>query len=123
MVGYYNEQTVAESGIQSLSCHQHRVIGMSLQDLRDLREVAATLISAATAAVNSEKARVLALVRSKPLEEILAAGIAPRGEAGMSAVSEARKRKDHRFLQHRGPAHPRVERDRGQTEGGSDAQG
>ena len=40
VVAYYNEQTVAETGIQNISVQQDRLVGLSTQDLDDIQKLA-----------------------------------------------------------------------------------
>jgi hypothetical protein len=40
VVAYYNENTVAETGIQNIEVHENRVVGLSRQDLLDIQTLA-----------------------------------------------------------------------------------
>jgi hypothetical protein len=92
VVAYYNQDTVTETGIQSISVQQDRLVGLSMRDLVDIQSLADTLLSIVKARIDAEKARVLEIVRSRPIADVLAVGIKPRGTSGISAVNKARKR-------------------------------
>jgi hypothetical protein len=92
VVAYYNQDTVTETGIQSISVQQDRLVGLSMRDLADIQSLADAILSIVKARIDAEKARVLEIVRSRPIAEVLRVGIKPRGSAGISSVNKARKR-------------------------------
>lgn len=63
VVAYYNEQAVAETGIQSISVQQDRLVGLSMQDLEDIQKLANTVLAVVNARIDAENARVLEIVR------------------------------------------------------------
>jgi hypothetical protein len=92
VVAYYDEETVAQTGIQSISVQQDRLVGLSIPDLENIQNLADTVLAIVNARIDAEKARVLEIVRGRPIGEVLAAGIKPRGTAGIESVMKARKK-------------------------------
>lgn len=92
VVAYYNDQPVAETGIQSISLRQDRLVGLGMQDLTDIQKLADAVLTLVNARIAAEKARVLEIVRRRPVAEVLAAGIKPRRSAGIESVNKARKK-------------------------------
>lgn len=92
VVAYYDENTVAETGIQNIAVQQYHVVGLSPQDLVDIQTLADAILALVQTRIDAEAARVLQIVRGRPVEAVLAVGTKPRSSAGMESVSRARKR-------------------------------
>jgi hypothetical protein len=92
VVAYFNQDTVTETGIDSISVQQDCLVGLSMWDLKDIESLSDALIAVVKARIDTEKARVLDIVRRKPIGEVLAVGIKPRGAGGTSSVNKARER-------------------------------
>jgi len=61
-------------------------------DLRDIESLSDALITIVKTRVDAEKAKVLEIVRGKPVAEVLAVGVRPRGTAGTASVNKRRRR-------------------------------
>ena len=92
VVAYYNTETVAETGIQSISVQQDRIVGLSLQDLTEIQTLAGRLLTVVRERIEAEKGRILEIVQNRPVEEVLASGVKRRGTARVESVSKARRR-------------------------------
>lgn len=92
VVGYYNSDTVAMTGIQSISVQQHRLVGLGTEDLADIDALAGAILALVRPLIDAQKAHVLAPVRSLPIETVLAGGVKSRGAAGMDDVNRPRRK-------------------------------
>lgn len=77
-VARYWAERVYDEGIESISCNHTRVIGLGVRDLQFLLEIIAILRKHVNGVLVRERATVLAVVRSKPLDEILSGGKLPK---------------------------------------------
>ena len=90
VVAYYNEEKVAEEGIQSISLQQRRLIGLGLQDLVDIQKLAEALHIVVKSRIYTEQSGVLKIIRSRPVGEILASGMKAPAELGIESVKKVR---------------------------------
>lgn len=92
VVAYYDQDTVAETGIQNISVQEYRLIGLSMQHLEDMQMLADALLVVVKACIDAEAARVLEIVRGRPVAEVLAVGTKPPNSAGIEAVKRVRRK-------------------------------
>lgn len=90
VVGYYNSDKVNEDGIASISVQHHRVMGLSSADLDNLITLATKIEKHVEELMKSEKNKVLARVRLRPIEEVLRQKIEPIGVLDMSKIDKRR---------------------------------
>jgi hypothetical protein len=70
-VARYWVERVAEEGIEQISCIHNRIVGLSDNDLAELIDLAKTMSAYVDKQVADERAKVLAIVRQMPLEQVL----------------------------------------------------
>lgn len=90
VVGYYNSEKFDEDGITSISVQHHRVMGLSSADLDNLITLATKIKEHVVELMKSEKIKVLARVRLRPIEEVLKQKIEPIGVLDMSKIDKRR---------------------------------
>jgi hypothetical protein len=92
VVAYFNEEAVLTEGIQSISVQQNGLLGLGSQDLAEIQEVTKALLALVNFRMESEKSRILKIVRKMPVEDVLAKGIKPPQVPDMELVNKARSR-------------------------------
>lgn len=60
-----------DEGISDISVTHHRILGLSGKDLQDIVELTGLMLAHVETRIDEERARVLEVVRTKPLKEIL----------------------------------------------------
>lgn len=88
-VARYWVERVHDEGIESVSCNHTRVIGLGVRDLEFLLEIIEVLRRHVDGILVQERAKLLAVVRSKPLDEILNGGKSP----GPTSTDPSKRRK------------------------------
>jgi hypothetical protein len=73
----YWVERVHEEGITEITCQHHRIIGMSIPDLGAMIDLTAVLQQYVKRKIDEERAKLLGIVRSRPIDEILSGGMAP----------------------------------------------
>jgi hypothetical protein len=88
---YWVERVQAE-GISSVECNSISVSAMSVDDADGIIELTSTFLVHVEALIRNEKARLLQLVRSLPLEDVLRGPKLSRQTSGISKAHENRRR-------------------------------
>lgn len=88
----YCEERVKEEGITGVSVAHYRVMGLSSQDIADAIDLCNTLLLYVDVEITTEKKRLLALVRSMPLADILERPFTSPLTPDSSKISERRPR-------------------------------
>ncbi len=70
-VARYWVERVKEEGISDIQSTHHRIIGLSEQDLEDVIELTAVLLANIGSRIDAERARLLQIVRTMPLDKVL----------------------------------------------------
>src|SRR5215813_5970905 len=90
VVAYFNEETVSTEGIQSISVQQNGLVGLGSQDLAEIEEITKAILALIDIRMESEKARVLEVVRKMPVDEVLAKGAKPPQVPNIESVKKVR---------------------------------
>jgi hypothetical protein len=88
----YVAETVHEIGIQAVSVRQDRLVGLSAEDLSDIQDLIQALLAIVDAEYETERARLLALVRRIPVAEVIAGAKGRSAPAGIESVKRVRSR-------------------------------
>ena len=70
-VARYWVERVQEEGITSVECNHKRVVGLSLEDVENVIELTTALLSYVDQCLEREQTKVLKIVRSMPLKNVL----------------------------------------------------
>ena len=70
----YCQERLAEDGITGIGCSHGRIVGLSLDDLNNVVELATVLLSHVGTLMDQEKEKLLALVKEMPIEDVLSEG-------------------------------------------------
>ncbi len=89
VVARYQVERVKDEGITAIEARHVRIVGLGVDDLNSIVEITSVILGHVEARIREEKAKVLAIVRRKPIEEVLAGAKAP---AGLS-ISDPSKRR------------------------------
>lgn len=73
----YWVERVHEEGIEQIGCQHHRIVGMSVPDLEAMIDLTTVLRQYVKRKIEDERAKLLKIVRNKPIDEILSVGAAP----------------------------------------------
>jgi hypothetical protein len=90
VVVYFNVETVSTEGFQYISEQQNKLVGLDSEDLVEIQEVTNALLVLVNIRMESEKAKLLEIVRKMPVNEVLAKGVKPRQVPNMESVSKVR---------------------------------
>jgi hypothetical protein len=77
-VARYWMERVKEDGIEQITCTQNRVVGLGIRNLEDLIEIATVLLQHVKGILKAEQEKILKLVRSMPLDDVLSGGRKPK---------------------------------------------
>lgn len=92
-VARYWVERVEEEGITSVECNHARVIGLSLADLEDVIELTNTMISYVDGRLKQEKAKVLEIVRTMPLDQVLSKAAKAPAISDLTNIDRPRSRR------------------------------
>lgn len=70
-VARYWRERVYEEGVVSISCLRHRTIGLGIEQLKSIDRLCSRLLEILRLKHDQESSKLLALVRSLPIEEVL----------------------------------------------------
>lgn len=88
-VARYWIESVQEEGIDSIECNHRRIVGLSNEDLIDIRDLAVIWLQHVRKRIKEEKIRLLPIVQKIPLQELFRN--APRSRPDTSQPSKRRK--------------------------------
>lgn len=88
----YCEERVLQEGIAGVSAAHYRVVGLSSQDVRVITELCKALIVYVDAKIAEEKNRLLYILRSMPIAEVLAGPSSPLLVPDHSKIGKRRTR-------------------------------
>lgn len=89
---YYCAERVQEEGITSISCGHGRVASLSSADLYNVVELTTLLLNHVNSLMSQEKERLLAIVRSMPLDSVLSGGQKAFAIGADVRIDKARKK-------------------------------
>ena len=90
VVAYYNDEKVKNEGIQSISVQHHRVMGLSSIDLDNIIGLSKKVRKNIKQIIDSEKEKVLDIIRGIPIGEVLARGTKGPTILDMSKIDKRR---------------------------------
>jgi hypothetical protein len=88
----YCLERVQEEGITAVSAAHYRVIGLSSEDIQGIKDLCGAFLLYVNAKIADEKQRLLSVLRSMPLEEVLARPSSPVLGAAKARVDKRRHR-------------------------------
>ena len=91
-VAHFASDRVREEGIRSVSVQQNRLVSFSDHELASLQDLVRSLQGIVSEQITSEQARLLMVVRSLPVEQVLAGPQMTVWRVGVEAVSQRRHR-------------------------------
>jgi hypothetical protein len=91
-VARYWVERVNEEGITAVECNHTRISGLSSADLEAVLELTTAMLAYVESNLQTEKAKVLGIVRKMPLQKILSSARKSPRLANMKDVGKARKR-------------------------------
>ena len=91
-VARYWVERVQEEGITSVECIHTRVVGLSLDDIEDVIELATEMIAYVDECLAREKTMVLEAVRAMPVEEVLGKAIKEPAAPDLGKIDRSRGR-------------------------------
>ena len=91
-VARYWVERVQKEGITSVECNHMRVVGLSLDDIEDVIELATEMIAHVDDRLAREKAMVLEVVRAMPVEEVLGRAIKEPAAPDPAKIGRRRRR-------------------------------
>ena len=92
-VARYWVERVQEEGITSVECNHKRFVGLSPANLEDVIELTTTLLSYVDGCLEDEKARVLEIVRTMPLDEVLSKATKEPAISNLKKIDKPRARR------------------------------
>lgn len=90
VVARYNDEKVYDEGVTSISVQQTRLISLSGSDAEAIIALSAKILDYVNEQMKAEKAKVLDIVRSQPIMEVLKSGSSAFKNPDMTKVSKKR---------------------------------
>ena len=88
----YCEERVQEEGITAVSAAHYRVVGLSSRDVGDVMDLCKALLVYVDAKIEEEKKRLLYILRSMPIADVLSRASSPVLVADHSKIGRRRAR-------------------------------
>lgn len=88
----YCQERVQQEGITAVTAAHHRVVGLSSRDVRDVIDLCKTLLVYVDAKIDEEEKRLLSILRSMPIADVLSRASSPLLVADHSKIGRRRAR-------------------------------